>query len=106
MIQGRHTNAPNNSKNLRGSREPVPASAALFTFTALRSNTCPWIIEEERLKAESALKSLKEGAPAHQQTVLPAAKMRNAPSAYKHADKLMEAVKDWVAGGVVAGPFK
>jgi hypothetical protein len=61
---------------------------------------------EEKLKAESAVKSLKEGAPAHQKTVLPAAKMRNAPSAYEHADKLTEAVKVWVAGGIVAGPFK
>jgi hypothetical protein len=61
---------------------------------------------EEKLKAELAVKSLKEGAPAHQKTDLPAAKMHNAPSAYEHAAKLTEAVKNWVAGGVVAGPFK
>jgi hypothetical protein len=38
--------------------------------------------------------------------VLPAMQQRNAPSAYQHADKFTEALRDWVAGGVVAGPFR
>jgi hypothetical protein len=31
---------------------------------------------------------------------------RNAPSAYEHADKFTDTLRDWVAAGVVAGPFR
>jgi hypothetical protein len=61
---------------------------------------------EEKAKAAAAVASLKEGAPSHQVAVLPAMQQKNAPSSYEHADKFTEALRDWVAAGVVAGPFR
>jgi hypothetical protein len=59
-------------------------------------------IQEDKVKANTAIKSLKHGAPACQMAELPAMRQRNAPSSYKHADKMTAPLKDWVAAGVVA----
>jgi hypothetical protein len=61
---------------------------------------------EEKAKAAAAVALLKEGAPSHQMLVLPAMQQKNAPSAYEHTDKFTEALRDWVAAGVMAGPFR
>jgi hypothetical protein len=70
----------------------------------IKKHSKNWI-SEEKLKA-AAVASLKKGAPAHQISVLPAMQQRNAPSAYEHADKFTDTLRDWVAAGVVAGPFR
>jgi hypothetical protein len=60
---------------------------------------------EEKTKAKMAISNLKYGAPANQLEKLPATKQKNAPSAYENADEFTEALRGWVEGGVVAGPF-
>jgi hypothetical protein len=71
----------------------------------VKKHSMNWTLEENT-KARRAIKSLKHGAPACQVKELPALRQKNAPSAYEHADKFTDAMRDWVAAGVVAGPFK
>jgi hypothetical protein len=73
---------------------------------ALGNKYCKKWTLDKKMKAAVAVESLKRGAPANKKSVLPAIQKHNAPSAYQHADKFTEALRDWVAGGVVAGPFR
>jgi hypothetical protein len=71
----------------------------------IRKHKKKWT-REEKTKAKMALENLKNGASANQMCDLPATQQRNAPSAYENADKFTDALRDWVASDVVAGPFR
>jgi ABC-type Zn uptake system ZnuABC Zn-binding protein ZnuA len=69
----------------------------------VKKHSINWTLEENT-KAKRAIKSLKHRAPACQMKELPSLRQKNAPSAYEHADKFTDTMREWVAAGVVAGP--
>jgi hypothetical protein len=69
----------------------------------VKKHSINWTLEEN-IKAKRALKLLKQGPPACQVEELPAMRQKNAPSAYEHADKFTDTMREWVTAASWPAP--
>jgi len=59
----------------------------------------------QRKDAETAIRNLAEGAPAHQKQNLKGAILRNAASAFQYGPEVMANIEKWLKEKYLAGPF-
>jgi len=89
---------------------PLPAKPV----TKVNANALQDILNENKtklsksqnLRAEKAIKHLREGAPSLQKNNLPPCFQKNAKISYKYGRFVTDSIMHWLQSGYVCGPFK